>query len=87
MKIFDRDGDGDFDIKDVLIFATLLGTTFNLFLNMFALLNLGVSFTVQDSAVLNCGVVNVDNKRTVKCIRPSDQLLVSPDQLNNVPAR
>lgn len=86
MKIFDRDGDGDFDLKDMLLFATLLGTVFNLFLNLFSLLNLGVSFTVQDSAVLNCGVVTIEGKREVKCIRPEDQAIVSPDKLN-VPAQ
>lgn len=74
MKIFDRDNDGDFDLKDILLFSTVIGTAFNLLLNLFSLLNLGVSFTVQDNDVLNCGLVNVNGEKVVKCIRPEDQL-------------
>ncbi len=68
MKIFDRDGDGDFDLKDILIVSTLFGTILNLVLNLFGLLNLGVSFTVQDKAVLQCGVVDINGKKEIKCL-------------------
>lgn len=78
MKIFDKDGDGDFDLKDILIMSTLFGTVLNLVLNLFSLLNLGVSFTVQNDSVLNCGVVMIDGKKEVKCFRPEDQVQVTP---------
>lgn len=70
MKIFDKDGDGDFDLKDVLIMSTLFGTFLNLVFNVFSVLNIGVNFTLQDSAVLNCGVVKVEGRNEVRCFKP-----------------
>ena len=70
MKLFDRDEDGNFDVKDYLLFTTLMGTVFNLVLNVFGILGLGVSFTSGDAPVLNCEIVRVEGSNKFKCQPP-----------------
>ncbi len=75
MKIFDRDGDGDFDVKDFLLMTTVITTFMNLVLNVFAALDLGVTLTNKQQPVLDCKVVQTEEANKLKCFKAPNGLI------------
>ncbi len=78
MKIFDRDNDGDFDIKDLMLMTTVFISFMNIVLNMFSVLDLGITFTNQEKPVLDCRVIKNNDANQLKCYKARDSVIPLP---------